>query len=84
MSRVTLTIDGESYEVSGGTVDLLEKMHHDFIEELKKLNETTPKSGALDGPLQRLTVMAQKRYRQRIRDLVVNGIEPDFSDRVVK
>lgn len=79
-----MTIDGESYEVSGRTVDLLEKMHHDFIEELKKLNETTPKSGALDGPLQRLTVMAQKRYRQRVRDLVVSGIEPDLSDEVVE
>lgn len=80
MSRVTLAIDGESYEVSGRTADLLEKMHHDFIEELKNLNDTTPRSGALDGPLQRLTAMAQKGYRQRVRDLVVDGIEPDLSN----
>ena len=80
MSKVTLTIDGESYEVSGRAADLLERLHRDFIEELKKLNNETPKSGALDGPLQRLTAMAQKRYRQRVRDLVVDGVEPDFDN----
>lgn len=78
MSKVTLTIDGESYEVSGRAADLLEKLHRDFIEELKRLNDTTPRSGALDGPLQSLTAATQKEYRQRVRALVVDGIEPDF------
>ena len=75
MNKVTLSIDGKSYEVSGATCGHLEEIHRDFIEELKDLNASTPRSGALDGPLQGLTAAAQRRYRQRIRDHVLGSID---------
>lgn len=77
MSKVTLTIDGIPYEVTERVYDLAESMFNDLISELKKINEDNPSvPGRLDGPAQRLTAQAQARYRQRLRDLVIDGIEP--------
>lgn len=79
MSKVTLTIDGTPYEVTGRTYDLVESMFNDLISELQKINEDNPPiPGRLDGPAQRLAAQAQARYRQRLRDLVVDGKEPAF------
>lgn len=74
MSKVTLNIEGRKYEVSSSVKKELEGMHRDFIEELKALNDSTPPSGALDGPLQRLTAEAQSRYRQRLKEFVLSNI----------
>ena len=74
MSKIALSIEGREYEVSGTVKEELEGMHQDFIQELKALNDSTPSSGALDGPLQRLTAEAQKRYRNRVKELVLGNI----------
>ena len=77
MSRVTLNIDGSQYEVPSETADVAKAMFRDFMAEVKRINEENPPvPGRLDGPAQRLVAIAQKRYRQRLRALVVDGAEP--------
>lgn len=72
-----MTIDGQKYELSDEQYGFAELIHADFISELEMISDSFPPvSGRLDGPSQRLGVAAQKRYRKRLRDLVIDGTEP--------
>lgn len=81
MSKVTLNIDGSRYEVSGEAADLARSMFNDFIAEVKRINEENPPvPGRLDGPAQRLVAVAQKRYRQGLRELVTNVLASETGE----
>lgn len=75
MNEVTLTIDGVKYVPSDRQLKLLEMFRQEHFAEVEKINADNPPTGALDGPATRLRRAALDRYRNRVRDLLVNGTE---------
>lgn len=76
MSKVTLTIDGVRYVPDERQLDMLEMIRDEHFAEVDKINKENPPTGALDGPGTRLRRAALDRYRERVRSLLVDGIEP--------